>query len=244
MHLTQAAGETRVGPTALWDAREPGRELRARTTNRYRRFPQRRRLSQPTDTELPRTEPPTTEPPAAEPPAAEPTQAEPPITEPPRPTETEGSRRRWIGRGLLVVGVLILLSAGWVGFRTYQAYRHLNAAADQVSALQAQVNGLANIDLSKAGAAVAALRIEADDAVSATTDPLYRLAGHLPWLGPNLQAVTSIAVTVDSLATKTAPALIEVAKTLQPSLLAPKNGTIDVALSQRHPRPCRTPTPR
>ena len=138
-------------------------------------------------------------------------------------------RRRWIGRGLIVLGVLVLLSAGWVGWRTYQAYRHLNAAASQVSLLQQQVRSLDDIDLTKANAAVGGLHSEAADAVSATSDPLYRVAAHLPWIGPNLRAVSEIAATVDSLASTTAPSLIEVARTVQPSALAPRNGAINVA---------------
>lgn len=139
------------------------------------------------------------------------------------------STRRRIGFGLLAVGVLILLSAGWVGWRSYQAYHHLKAAADQVSALQADVKSLDDIDLVRAGAAISALQHEATDAQNATNDPLYRLAAHLPWLGPNLQAISAIAATINGLATTTAPSLIEVATSVQPSALAPKNGSIDVA---------------
>ena len=60
-----------------------------------------------------------------------------------------GLARRWIGLGLLALGVLILLSAAWVGFRSYQAYRHLNAAADQVTSVQQQVKNLDDIDLER-----------------------------------------------------------------------------------------------
>ncbi|SDO31622.1 Protein of unknown function [Nakamurella panacisegetis] len=139
-----------------------------------------------------------------------------------------GTARRWFGRALLVAGVLILLSVAWVGWRTYQAYRHLNAAATQVSDLQAQVRDLSNIDLNKADATAAQLRADADKARADTSDPLFRLAGHLPWIGTNFRAVSDIASTVDQLATTTAPSLVQVARTVQPETLTPKNGTIDV----------------
>jgi cytoskeletal protein RodZ len=138
------------------------------------------------------------------------------------------STRRWIGFGLLAVGVAILLSAGWVSWRTYQAYHHLKAAAEQVSLLQAAVKNLDDIDLTKVDAAVAAMQSNATDARDATSDPLYRLAGRIPLLGPNLRAISDIARTVDGLAKTTAPSLIEVATSVQPSALAPKNGSIDV----------------
>ena len=139
------------------------------------------------------------------------------------------SRRRWIGRGLLVAGVLILLCAGWVSWRTYQAYRHLNAAATAVSTLQSQVKSLDSLDVTKVDAAVATLRTEADKAVDASSDPLYRVAAHLPWVGPSLRAVSDIADTVDGLARTTAPSLLQVAKAIQPAALAPKDGVIDLA---------------
>ena len=85
--------------------------------------------------------------------------------------------------------------------------------------------------------AVAVMRSEADGAANATSDPLYRLAGHLPWIGPNLRAISVVAETVQGLATTTAPALVDVASTVRPSALLPKNGAIDItpisAVSQK-----------
>ena len=153
-----------------------------------------------------------------------------PASAPAPPTDgSGGDHRRWIGRALIVAGVVILLSVCWVGWRSYQAYRHLDAAADQVTSIQEQIKGLDDIDLEKVRASVSAMRTEADGAASATSDPLYRLAGHLPWIGPNLRAISDIADTVQALATTTAPVLVDVADTVQPAALVPKNGVIDVA---------------
>ncbi len=137
--------------------------------------------------------------------------------------------RRWIGRGLAVLGIAILLSTGWVAWRSYQAYRHLDAAAGQVALLQTQIRNLDNIDLTKAQGAIDALQVDAAGAVGATRDPLFRLAAHLPWLGANLAAEGRIAAIVNGLAVRTAPSLIQVATTVRPAALAPKNGAIDVA---------------
>ncbi len=170
-----------------------------------------------------RPAPPETDAPPASTPAAEPTDS----TEPSAPGTTPA--RRWIGRALLATGLLLLLSVGWVGYRTYQAYRHLSTAAEQVSDLQAQIRSLDDIDLPKAQTVLDALRGEASAAVSATNDPLFRLAGHVPWVGGNFTAIGHIADTVDGLAGHTAPALIQVATTLNPAALAPRNGAIDLA---------------
>ncbi len=123
----------------------------------------------------------------------------------------------------------MLLSALWVGWRTYQAYRHLDAAAEQVSALQLQVRNIDDIDVSAANKTVVSLQAEADGAVDATSDPVFRLAAHLPWIGPTLDAVSKIADTVKGLATGAAPSLLDVARTVRPAALAPKNGVIALA---------------
>ena len=143
-------------------------------------------------------------------------------------TSRPRSRRRWIGRGLLAIGVLLVLSAGWVSWRTYQAYQHLNRAADQITALQGQVKNLDDIDVAVTSATVERLHAETDGAVSATADPLYRLAAHLPWLGADLRAMRTIAVTSNGLASTTAPSLVSVAQVAQPSSLTPKGGGINL----------------
>ena len=135
-------------------------------------------------------------------------------------------RRRIIGRTLLAVGVFILLAAAWVGWRTFQAYRALNQASDQVSALQGALHGVADIDVPGARASVALLQVSTASAVSATTDPFYRFAGLLPVVGANLRAVGTIAGTVDDVARTTAPELLDAATTVTPAAMVPVGGRI------------------
>src|SRR6476620_5882604 len=66
---------------------------------------------------------------------------EPPATAVATPTEPEpqgSSRRRWVGRILLGAGVLILLLAGWVGFRAVQAYLALSSARDVIEQMESE----------------------------------------------------------------------------------------------------------
>ena len=137
--------------------------------------------------------------------------------------------RRWIGLCLLGLGVLVLLSVGWVSWRTYQAYRHLDRASDQITVLQGQVKDLDSIDVTATSATVDRLQQETEAAVGETSDPLFRLAGHLPWIGPNLRAMGTISSTAEALARRTAPSLVAVAQVAQPSSLAPRNGGVDLA---------------
>lgn len=130
---------------------------------------------------------------------------------------------------MLVAGVTILVATAWVGWRTYQAYRDLQAAAAQVGALQQQFDDPARLGpADRRQAIIADLQAHAASARSAVEDPVYRLATGVPFVGPNLGAVRQVALTVDTLSTDVLPALDEVARALDPSVLTPRNGTIDV----------------
>ena len=139
-------------------------------------------------------------------------------------------RGRQIGAWvMLVAGILILGGTAWVGWRTYQAYSHLKNASAAVSQLQDQLEDVSAIDSAATAATVARLQSESADARAAVDDPVYRAATVLPWLGPNLDAIREVSVTVDGLSTDVMPSLVDLAGTLRPSELAPKNGAVDLA---------------
>ncbi|WP_395728579.1 DUF4012 domain-containing protein [Nakamurella sp.] len=133
----------------------------------------------------------------------------------------------WI---MLGVGAIFLLTTAWVGWRTYQAYRDLQAAAVQVSALQQEF-----ADPSQLGPAndrpaiIADLQADAASARSAVDDPVYRLATGVPFVGPNLDAIRQVSLTVDTLASDVIPSLDSIARTLDPSALAPRDGAVELA---------------
>ena len=113
--------------------------------------------------------------------------------------------------------------------RTYQAYSHLQNASADVTELQAQLTDITNADPAVIGATVAHLQDESAAAHSAVDDPIYRVATPCRSSGPNLAAIRAVTVTVDSLATDVMPSLVNVAQKLQPSEIAPKDGTINLA---------------
>ena len=154
------------------------------------------------------------------------------------PEEAELQRRRRLVRrrrrriaGLVVAGagVLILLAAGWVGWRTYQAYTHLQAASEQVSRLQSEVKDVSAIDPAATATTMSALQDDARRALGAVSDPVYRAASQLPWVGPNLDAMTEVTRTVQSLAVDVVPSLVQISRTLDPAALTPRYGAIDLA---------------
>src|SRR4029077_10263433 len=122
----------------------------------------------------------------------------------------------------------VLAGSAWVGWRTYEAYNHLETASSDVTRLQDQLRDITTADPNATAGVVGDMQAEAAAARSAVDDPIYRVATGLPVVGPNLAAIREVTVTVDSLAGDVMPSLVEIARTLQPSELAPKDGAIDL----------------
>ena len=115
----------------------------------------------------------------------------------------------------------------------YQAYTHLQSAAAEVGDLQNQLRDVTAADPDSTAATVQSMQVEAAAAAAATDDPIYRLASTLPFVGPDLDAISQVTGTVDALATNVMPSVVEIASTLQPAELAPKDGVISLAPIQR-----------
>lgn len=156
------------------------------------------------------------------------TPSTPPKQPPARPAKPRRISRI-VGWSLLGAGALILLGTAWVGWRTYNAYTHLQAASSDVAQLQDQLKDITTADPNAIAGVVGDMQAEAASARSAVDDPIFRAAGVLPFVGGNLDAIREVTLTVDSLASDVMPSLVEIARTLQPSELSPKDGTIDLA---------------
>jgi hypothetical protein len=135
------------------------------------------------------------------------------------------TRARRIRRALLaslVAGSLLMLGAGWVGFRGWQARAHLLNAAGLAQELSADVVGG---DIVRAQRTLAALQEQAALARDATGDPGWWLGQHSPYVGDDLLAVNRIAVAIDDLARGAFPALLRT----DLATLVPKEGRLDLA---------------
>ncbi|MFI6069382.1 DUF4012 domain-containing protein [Micromonospora sp. NPDC051227] len=138
------------------------------------------------------------------------------------------SRRRRHARlrrallGALVVGSLLLATAGWVGFRGWQARTHLLNAAGLARELSAQTVGG---DTGRALRTLAALQEQAGAARAATADPTWQLGRRTPIAGDDLDAVAQIAVAIDELARHAFPTLLRADLTS----LVPTGGRVDLA---------------
>ncbi|MFG1951790.1 DUF4012 domain-containing protein [Micromonospora sp. NPDC048830] len=129
--------------------------------------------------------------------------------------------RRALTAGLLV-GSLVLLTGGWVGFRSWQARAHLLNAAGLARDLSADVVGA---DVERAQRTLSALQEQAGAAREATGDPGWWLGRRVPYAGDDLAAVRQIAVAIDDLARGAFPTLLRT----DLSTLLPGKGQLDVS---------------
>ncbi|WP_346116175.1 DUF4012 domain-containing protein [Micromonospora coerulea] len=122
----------------------------------------------------------------------------------------------------LVVGSLLLVIGGWVGFRGWQARAHLLNAAGLARELSAEVIGG---DAGRAQRTLAALQEQAGAARAATGDPGWWLGRRTPYAGDDLTAVRQIAVAIDDLARQAFPTLLRA----DLASLVPREGRLDLA---------------
>jgi hypothetical protein len=103
---------------------------------------------------------------------------------------------------LSILFVLALLAMGWLGFRALQAKDNLEASAQLLPTLQSEVS---DGDVEDAAATLRQLQDHTAEARRAGTDPLWRAASLMPWLGHNFSAVTDITVAADVVVNSAAP---------------------------------------
>lgn len=134
-------------------------------------------------------------------------------------------RRRVLG-GVLILLVVLVAWATWVGVRALLARDDLEALLAVADTAQSQV---AAGDLEGAADSI---DIAADHAVSArdlTADPLSLAARSVPLLGPNLAALGGLAESAALLADGALRPLVPVLATVTPASLQPVDGAIDLA---------------
>jgi len=162
------------------------------------------------------------------------------VTLPERPPQHPDSevrrrqaRRQRNGRRLLLWGVLtgvavvvlVVVCAAWVGMNVLTARDQLQASADDVVALRAQVS---DGETERSTSTVRDLQRHAAAARDATTGVHWTVVGALPWVGPNVRAVQTVADVVDDLATSALPSLVDATSAIDPTTLAPVDGRIDL----------------
>lgn len=144
-----------------------------------------------------------------------------------RSSRRRGNRRgdRWVRWGLIGLAVLVVASAAWIGVRGVLAKQELEAAVPLASAAQEQVVA------GDAAAATATARELSEHAAAAsalTSDPVWRAAEWIPWIGPNLEGMRVIAASVDRVATGAVEPLADAAADLDLAAFSPSGGRVDL----------------
>jgi hypothetical protein len=122
---------------------------------------------------------------------------------------------------LLATGLAV---GGWETRQAAQARRHLLRATALFQTLQSQ---LEQGDYAAGRTTVGRLRHETSAAAGATSDPAWRMGGHAPVIGDDVQAVRTVTVVLDELATKVLPPLVDVAAGIE--ALTPHGGRVDLS---------------
>lgn len=120
--------------------------------------------------------------------------------------ERRARRRRVTGRVVVVLVVLlavVLLVAAWLAFRAVQTVGALTDAKDAVADVR---RALDDGDTQTLDAALPQIQDATGRAHASSSDPVWRLAEHLPRVGPQLAAVSTVAAALDDVSTDALPA--------------------------------------
>lgn len=149
----------------------------------------------------------------------------------PHPVRTAGRVFAWVLAGVLLIA---LAAAVWVGVRGALAYAHLKTVQDAMATATAS-----GTDPADAATALQPLAGDVASAHDLTSDPIWRTAEHLPWVGPQLAAFGTVAASADTLFTGLSP-LATAASGLSIDALRPTRGRIDPGVLDPLSAPAQT----
>lgn len=124
--------------------------------------------------------------------------------------------------GLIAVGAV--LAAGWIAVTGALAYGHLRDAQRTAQLVRADLS-----DPAEAADAIAAISTDTAAAHDLTGGVVWDAAAGLPWIGPQLAAVSTAAASVDEVAGTALTPLVEVAGSFSVASLAPVDGRVDLS---------------
>ncbi|MCP2638095.1 DUF4012 domain-containing protein [Microbacterium sp. HD4P20] len=138
----------------------------------------------------------------------------------PSSARTAGRVFAWILAGVLIAAVLVI---AWIGVRGALAYGHLRDAQAAASGVGSQLS-----DPAAAADVVADIAPHTAAAHDLTSDPVWRLAEGVPWIGPQLSAVSTVAASLDDIASTALAPLADAASGFSVEALTPQGGRIDL----------------
>lgn len=146
-----------------------------------------------------------------------------------RPTSTAQAQKRRRSVVLLVMTTALVAAAVassvWLGHKAIQIRASLNASLQLLPTLQEQ---LLSRDASSAEQTVAELRQHTAEARAAGTDPVWKAASVLPFIGPNFSAVTEVSVSASDVVDLAVTPLVNEFGSFQWDALTPVEGRIEL----------------
>jgi hypothetical protein len=139
-------------------------------------------------------------------------------------------RRRIIVWASAATGVLVLLCVGWMLYSGLAAKSQLETVRGLVHKLRTEIN---SGDLSGARATAEQIASHAAKAHDLTTDPLWSVTAHLPFLGTAISSARTLTSNVDTVAVSALPALVDASTSIDPNQLRQADGSIDLKPLER-----------
>lgn len=119
--------------------------------------------------------------------------------------------------------LVVIAAVAWIGVRAYLAKGELEAAVPLAQTVREQV--VAD-DPAAAGKTARELASHARSAAGLTSDPIWRAAEIVPWVGPNLAAVRELAGATEDVAVGAITPLVNLSGSLRPELFKPVDGAV------------------
>ncbi|MEU1972069.1 DUF4012 domain-containing protein [Microbacterium sp. NPDC019599] len=140
----------------------------------------------------------------------------------PRPARRAGKAFAWALAALALAAVAFVV---WIGIRGLLAYQHLEAARGGIERASANIT-----EPDAAAADIRTASEEARAAASLTSDPVWKAAEGLPWVGPQLAAVGTVSAAVAGVADSVLEPLSEVASGFSIDSLRLVDGALDLSV--------------
>ncbi|WP_240615059.1 DUF4012 domain-containing protein [Arthrobacter ruber] len=133
-------------------------------------------------------------------------------------------------RTLLVIAAVVLVVlavvGGWLAYRAQQIRSNLESSMSLLPELEAAV---VERDVDRTSAVTADLEGHTAAARAAGTDPLWKAASLVPFIGQNFSAVSEVTVSADDLVNRAVAPMVDKFAALDWDALTPVDGRIDTA---------------
>lgn len=133
---------------------------------------------------------------------------------------TAGRIFAWVLASALI---LLVAATAWVGVRAALAYSHLHNAQTAASELAATI-----ADPAAVAEVIPAIAADTGAARELTDDPIWATVEALPWIGPHLQALSTVAAAIDDVARSALSPLAETAAALPADAIRVQDGRLDI----------------